>query len=79
MKVKCAHEGHDKRCVRGTRRKVPRGARRRDPLPAKGKYIRTRSVRLHHWGRLPLPLGHAYAQVHLDLHGDFATLCHALL
>ncbi|MQL96896.1 hypothetical protein Taro_029581 [Colocasia esculenta] len=35
--------------------KVPRGAQRRDQLPVDGKYLWTRSVRLHHWGCLPLP------------------------
>ncbi|MQL99256.1 hypothetical protein Taro_031976 [Colocasia esculenta] len=41
-----------KRCVRAQKE-------RKDQLPASGKYLRTRSVRFHHWGRLPLP------QVHL--------------
>ncbi|MQM17032.1 hypothetical protein Taro_049996 [Colocasia esculenta] len=48
--------------------------KRKDQLPASGKYLRIQSVRLHHRGRLPLPQGHAYDRVHLDLRGDFAAL-----
>ncbi|MQL79898.1 hypothetical protein Taro_012336 [Colocasia esculenta] len=41
---------------RAKKGRVPQAQKeRKDQLPASGKYLRTQSVRFHHWGRLPLP------------------------